>query len=69
MNTKAQIDKTKAQVYVIMEQVKKGTLTKEEADKKLVELGVELPKHHGKVGQSRDLNEKTKEHRTSYVQT
>ncbi|MEY9980310.1 hypothetical protein ABH968_005303, partial [Lysinibacillus sp. RC79] len=41
-------DETKTQVQEIMKQLKDGSLTQEEADKQLKDLGVSLPTHNEK---------------------
>ncbi len=49
---------TKAKVKKIIENVKAGTITKEDAHKQLKALGVEFPNHHRKF---KPLDAETKE--------
>ena len=54
-------EETKAKVQTIMEQQKSGTLTAEEAQTQLAELGVEMPERRGKMDILSGLDEETKE--------
>lgn len=53
-------DETKAKVKAIMDQVKVGSISKEEAHAKLKALGVSLPKHHKKDEMFDKLDDETK---------
>lgn len=53
-------DKTKGKAKEIIRKVKDGTITKEDADKQLKALGVELRKHHDSDALFANLDDKTK---------
>ena len=53
-------EETKTKAKKIMEQVMEGKISKEEADKQLKALGVELPKHHDMGDIFANLDEQTK---------
>ena len=54
-------EETKGQVQTIMEQQKDGTITAEEAQAQLAELGVGLPERGIKMDKFAGLDEETKE--------